>query len=113
MKNIILLLTLISLPLFALEFTQKNRTSFIRGEKNAHISIAVKNPSNATVKKSIAFFNEKPISIPEIAPNKTIEIKVPIESNLFSGAYKVNLTYNNTKQEFTYYIGPQDRKSVV
>ena len=107
MKNIILLLTLISLPLFALEFTLKNRTSFIRGEKNAHISIAVKNPSNATVKKSIAFFNEKQISIPEIAPNKTIEIKVPIESNLFSGAYKVNLTYNNTKKEFTYYIGPQ------
>ena len=107
MKKIILLLTLSSLPLFSLEFTQIKRTAFIRGERDAHLSIAVKNSSNAIVKKSVALFNGKRITIPEITPNKTIELKLPIESNLFSGEYKVNLTYNNTKKEFVYYIGPQ------
>ena len=98
----LLILSALSLPVFALDFVQIGRTSFIRDEENAFIGIKIKTSGKTEKLPENAVWNGV-----KAAVSKDGNLRLPVETRLFPGTYSGTLECNNQKHTFSYRIGPQ------
>ncbi|MBO4630663.1 MAG: hypothetical protein J5858_01935, partial [Lentisphaeria bacterium] len=98
----LIILSMLSLPVFALDFVQIGRTSFIRDEENAFIEVKIKTSGKIEKLPENAVWNGV-----KTAVSQDGILRLPVETRLFPGTYSGILECDSKKYSFNYRIGPQ------